>query len=272
MALDAALHIAAGRSWAGRKVRQGGVVYVASEAGRGTRKRIVAALRHHEMVSSLPFALLTVAPDLGQRDSDADVLANDILAQIPDSFDPKLIVLDTLARSMVGSDESGSAGMGLFVENAGRLGRTLGAAVLAVHHMGKDRLRGMRGSSALLGAIDALWEIDPEDPGTVRIAKMKDDADNLAVPFSLTRVVVDDDADGDPITTCIVTTGLVKTTSLREGAENTVRNKDQEGGDKPEGEEITSSTEAFLVAFKNSSTDMVASIAARNTSLQTSGR
>ena len=195
--LDAALHVAAGRNWAGRRVRQAGVVYIASEGGIGMRRRVVAGARHHGMDASVPFALVTAAPDLGQRDGDADRLADEILAQVPAGFRPGLVVLDTLARSMVGGDETGASGMGIFIHNAARLGRALGATVMPIHHMGKDASAGMRGSSALLSAADAVWEIDPEQPGLMRLIKMKEDADNLRFSFALERVVIDHDSDGD---------------------------------------------------------------------------
>ena len=162
IALDAALHVADGRPWAGLRVRQAGVIYVAAEGKHGMRRRIVAALRHYKMPPSLPFALVTVAPELGRRESDADRLARDILDQVPADFRPRLVILDTLARSMVGGDETGAAGMGVFIDNAERLGGILNATVMPIHHMGKDVSQGMRGSSALLGAADAIWEIDPE--------------------------------------------------------------------------------------------------------------
>ena len=168
------------------------------------RRRVVAALRQHKMDPSLPFALITVAPDLGRREHDADRLAEDILAQVPPGFRPELVILDTLARSMVGGDETGAADMGVFIESATRLGLLLGATIMPIHHMGKDSSAGMRGSSALLGAVDAVWEIDPDTAGSLRLAKMKDDADKLRLSFSLRRVVLDHDLESDPITSCVV--------------------------------------------------------------------
>ena len=166
LALDAALHIAAGRAWAGRKVRAGGVVYVASEAGRGTLKRIVAALGHHGLDRSLPFGLLTIAPDLGQREGDADALAGEILAQVPPGLRHSANRPSTHWHEAWSEATSRARrAWASLLENADRLAKRLGAAILVVHHMGKDRERGMRGSSALLGAIEALWEIDPEDAG-----------------------------------------------------------------------------------------------------------
>ena len=213
VALDVALHVADGRAWMGRKVRQAGVVYVAAEAGRGMRKRIVAALRHHHFPRSLPLALITVAPKLGHREGDARLLADDIVAQLPDGFRPGLIVIDTLARAMAGCDESGTAGMSVFIENAETLGRELGAIVWAVHHSGKDLDRGMRGSSALLGAADAVWRIVPDEDNpletSIRIEKMKEEEDKLDLPFALERVDLEPHRDGEPRSSCAVIPRLV---------------------------------------------------------------
>ncbi len=131
----------------------------------------------------------------------------DILDQVPPGFRPGLVILDTLARSMVGGDETGAAGMGVFIDNAERLGRTLKATIMPIHHMGKDVNQGMRGSSTLLGAADAIWEIDPEGRNELRLAKMKEGADDLRLTFALQRVVIDHDVEGDPITSCVVSIG-----------------------------------------------------------------
>src|SRR3954453_12702372 len=48
-ALDLALHVAAGKEWRGRRVRQGGVVYVAAEGGHGINNRVVAFKRHRDV-------------------------------------------------------------------------------------------------------------------------------------------------------------------------------------------------------------------------------
>ena len=49
--------------------------------------------------------------------------------------------------------------MGIFINNINILRQYYGCTVLVVHHNGKDSSRGMRGSSALRGAIDSEFEI-----------------------------------------------------------------------------------------------------------------
>lgn len=223
IALDAALHVASGRRWMGRKVRQAGVVYVAAEAGRGMRKRIVAARRHHGLPSSLPLALVTAAPQLGFRDGDADLLAKEIAAQLPEDFRLGLIVVDTLARTMAGGDESGSAGMGTFIDNVERLGAKVGALVVVVHHSGKDLDRGMRGSSALVAASNAVWRImsDKQDAGLtlLHVEKMKEEEGKFDLPFTLQRFDLEPDRDGEPRSSCVVSQGPALVASSQPGPE-----------------------------------------------------
>ena len=75
---------------------------------------------------------------------------------------------------------------------------------MPVHHTGKDLDRGMRGSSALLAAADAVWRVEP---ARFSVEKMKEDRAGFEVPFVLRRTAVGTDADGDDITTHVVEVG-----------------------------------------------------------------
>lgn len=120
-------------------------------------------------------------------------------------FSPRLIVLDTLARTILGLDELSSRDMGIFVRNAERIGERLGALVMPVHHTGKDEGRGMRGSSALNGAADAQWQLRRDARGILfNVEKMKDGPSGFDVRFDLEEVEVGTDADGDAVTTRVV--------------------------------------------------------------------
>lgn len=207
LALDAALHVAAGRPWAGCRVdaRGQGVVYVASEGARGFRTRVVAAVANGGFPPDLPFALVEEAPDLG-RNGDLAMLISDIEDQ-SDSLGivPRLIVLDTLARSMAELSENDSQGMNTFIGNARRLSRTFGALVMPVHHSGKELDRGMRGSSALQGAADAIWCLKVEGGARrFEVEKMKDGAGGASRSFKLEKHVLGIDADGDEMSTLVV--------------------------------------------------------------------
>lgn len=226
LALDVALHVAAGRTWAGKTTKQAGVIYIASEGSSGFRKRVVAACRHHGIPKTTPFGLISTPPNLGTGTRDADDLITSVRDQADAlGFTPALIILDTLARSMDGADENSPRDMGVFVSNAERIGQELGALVVAVHHSGKDADKGMRGSSALHGASAIEWEVSSDDAGrSARVAKNKDGEAGMFFMFQMFRVEVGRDDDGDPVTTMITEVGSeVKHDEAGETSKNKTR-------------------------------------------------
>lgn len=206
LALDVALHVAAGKAWGGRPVRKGGVVYVASEGGQGFRKRVVAARATLGDAEDVRFALVTTAPNLG-RDGDTAELIEQIRAQTGAlGWEPQLIVIDTLSRSVEDMNESSSQDVMRFVSNAELISKAFGCVVMPVHHTGKDESKGMRGSSALHGSADAEWLVSrPEDAGPrqMSVEKMKDGEDKLRLRYDLVKVDLGADLDGQRITTCV---------------------------------------------------------------------
>ena len=72
---------------------------------------------------------------------------------------PVLTMFDTLARCTVGADENAAKDMGRVVEALDATRDASAGHVSAVHHAGKDTTKGMRGSSALLGAVDTVIEL-----------------------------------------------------------------------------------------------------------------
>lgn len=205
LALDVALHVALGLPWASQRVEQTGVVYVAAEGAAGFRRRVVAA-RERLSAWEAPFAMIDAAPNLGASPGDGAELVASIRSQsLPMGWVPGLVVIDTTARVIPGLEENSAKDMGRFIESADYIARELRCMVLLVHHSGKNADAGMRGSSALYGACDAVWSISNENGvRTVTLAKSKDGADNLAWSFSLAVVEIGTDDDGEPITTCVV--------------------------------------------------------------------
>jgi len=162
IALDYALRIA----------QHAPVVYVAAEGETGYADRKNAWISHfRNNPGSLYFCFNTVRMlDLQNVKSFTD-------AVIPIS--PKLIVIDTLARCMVGGDENSARDMGLFVESCDQIKQQLDAAVLVVHHTGKNSAS-ERGSSALRGACESMIELSNDDGLiTLSCSKSKD-----AQPFA----------------------------------------------------------------------------------------
>jgi hypothetical protein len=143
------------------------VVYVAAEGSAGYKARKNAWRKHHGMPTGGLYFYLDAVPMLDPSAVDA------FIDQITPT-EPKLVVLDTLARCMLGGDENSAKDMGLFIEACGRIQRATGAAVLVIHHTGKNGSN-ERGSSALRGAADVMVELSNED-GTIvlQCSKVKD--------------------------------------------------------------------------------------------------
>lgn len=173
-ALDLAACVATGRPWGTSQTERGRVLYVLGEGAAGTGKRLDAWSLYHAEVDSLA-DLVWLPEPVNLTDSDKLDSQVDSLVALCRDLGVSLIVLDTLARCTVGADENSARDMGLVVEALDRLKDSTGAAVLVVHHTGKDKSKGMRGSSALLGAADVVVEVTgSEGRVTLRVDQAKD--------------------------------------------------------------------------------------------------
>ena len=72
-----------------------------------------------------------------------------------------VIIIDTMARAMVGTDENSAKDMSAFIHQCDHLRERFGCSVIVVHHTGHDGSRG-RGSSARYAAADAEIIINAE--------------------------------------------------------------------------------------------------------------
>lgn len=217
VALDLAAAIAQGLEWRGRKVKQGRVVYVAAEGATGFRKRLKAYARARGIaVADLDECLFVVdaAPNLMIKDD-----ALDLCKAIQACGKVVMVVIDTLAQTMPGANENAGEDVGKALQHCKGIHRATGAAVLLVHHAGKDASKGARGWSGLRAACDAELEVSKTDEGRkIKSTKEKDDQDGLEWGFSLARVVLDLDEDGDEITSCAVVEAAVPPPSKKSGA------------------------------------------------------
>jgi hypothetical protein len=201
---DAAMHIARGIPYRGRRVQAGGVVYLALEGGEGFRRRIEAYRRRHD-VGDVPFHLVTDRLDLvGQHER----LILEIKAQLGIKDDligaPALVVIDTLNRSLAGS-ESSDEDMSAYVQAADAIREAFQCAILIVHHCGVDGSR-PRGHTSLTGAADAQLAVSRDGAGNivVTVEWMKDGAEGDVSLSGLEEVELGPDDDGEMITSCIV--------------------------------------------------------------------
>ncbi len=201
-ALYMAEHIAHHWPWCGRKVRGGTVVYIAAEGGLGLEERLIAFRQHHGVdQADVPLYVIPASIDLCSADSDTKTL----IGEIERLGTVRLIVIDTLARALAGGNENAPDDMGAFVLNCDRIREATGAAVLVVHHSGKDQSRGGRGHSSLKAAVDTEILVENVDSlVTVTVTKQRDYPSGDIFTFKLEPVEIGTDEDGDPITSCVL--------------------------------------------------------------------
>ena len=204
VALNIGLAISEGKTWCGRKVSQGPVVYVAAEGAIGLRTRLAAAKERIGHANNIPFYLVAAFPDFGKNSGDAAVLGEQVLEALSGAT-PRLIIVDTLARALGEGDENG-AGMQSFIKNAEELAEQCKCLVLAVHHERKSQSGGLRGHSSLAGAAVAYWKVKKKTglEAQIYIEASKDDADGGLLTARLKQVQLPPSDDGEPETTLIV--------------------------------------------------------------------
>lgn len=196
----------------GLRTRQTGVLYLGAEDPDGLAMRI-AALRQEHGSEKPPF--LFVPAPAGFNAADPDHMAELIATarERAGEFAARgapvgLVVADTFSRAMPGLDENSAPAMSDAIGKLADLGRELDALVLIVHHTGKDVLRGLRGHSSLLAALDVSLEVQRDgDKRTLRLVKSKNAKDGLEWPFELKPVQLGTDEDGDAISSCVAEIG-----------------------------------------------------------------
>jgi hypothetical protein len=200
---DIAQHIATGTHWRDKRVSQGLVVYVASEAGSSIIKRFVGwrDTRLSDSAGRIPLAILTRGPNLLNM-VELEKLAEQLEDLQEEAGLPlAMTIFDTLSRSIPGGDENNAQDMTMAVNAADYLRERFKCATAYVHHSGKDPSKGARGHSALFAAADLVIGIQDR---VATVEKVRDGVSGERFPFSLEPIEVGKDADGDPVLTCLL--------------------------------------------------------------------
>jgi hypothetical protein len=205
LGLDWSLSVASGRPWFGRAVKRGPVLYVAAEGSRGLAKRVNVWKQERSIsfddfvgVHFIAQQVVLVRKSLGQANHrDAHRIIATWKAALKEAAlkeFPALVVVDTVARSMVNANEDSAQDMGSFVDAVDRIRRELGGAtMLAIHHDTKTK-NIIRGSGALPAAADTVIQVAKDGRGTVSLVcrKQKDSDPFKAILLTLTPVTLPD--------------------------------------------------------------------------------
>ena len=184
VALDLALSIALGVSWLGHDVMPGGAFYLAAEGRGGLGQRVAAwKARHESLGHTLGVGFATSALNLLEPIA-ASRIVRTVETHSAIRSPCQLIVVDTLARSMIG-DENDTGDMSRLIATVDRVRELTNATVLLVHHTRKDSDL-ERGSSALRGGVDTLIFCQEGDDGRQLVCQKQKDAEAFApIPFTL---------------------------------------------------------------------------------------
>jgi AAA domain len=201
--LDLFMHVALdGWEYRGQRTKHGAVVYLAPEGGNGFGGRVEAFRRHHQLAGqSAPFFLVPAPINLVK---DSKALIGCIRQQVGDEHKPVAVIIDTLNRSLVGS-ESDDKDMAAYIKAADAIGEAFGCVVPIVHHCGIEGNR-PRGHTSLTGAAQAQLSVKRDATGNVivEVEWMKDGQEGAKVASRLEVVEVGTDEYGEAITSCVV--------------------------------------------------------------------
>lgn len=200
LTLDALAAVSNGQDWFGRRTMRVPVTYVGLEGEAGLRNRIYARIKEHGPLGDM----LVTTEKLDLRNPD-DVLRLLQTMRHHNRFGG-IVCIDTMAKSAPGMDENSSSDMSVYIKAMETIAEEAQGCVLLVHHSGKDGDRGPRGHSSFLAGIDAAIQVVKVNGHSRKweTKKVKDGADDVEEPFSLTAVEIGTDQWGSPEHSCII--------------------------------------------------------------------
>ncbi len=194
VAADFVYAVLTGQSWHGKGVKQGSVVYVATEGAEGFGKRLAALRQRAGNPSEAPFILVTRPVNLLDS-QDVQRFIGYIKTLGTPEYPVRLIVFDTLNGCMpTVEDENSNPAMSKAERGARDIAESVHAFALLVHHTGKNGANA-RGGYALECNTDARLRLGdantkPLRPwGVVKLYNEKQRDDKLQEPLTFTADV-----------------------------------------------------------------------------------
>ena len=179
----------------------GAVVYCAFEGAHGYKKRAEALRRHHEVPDGEEVPLYLV-PGRANMIKEYPLLIAAVREQLMGEV-PRTIVLDTLNKSLVGS-ESKDVDMAAYIVAAEALRDAFDCVVIIIHHCGYDETH-PRGHTSLTGAVDAEFEVVREGMlVTVKNVTMRDGPEGFEIRSAAEVVDVGEDINGKVLTSLVI--------------------------------------------------------------------
>jgi AAA domain/Bifunctional DNA primase/polymerase, N-terminal/Primase C terminal 1 (PriCT-1) len=150
IALGMAFCLASGVPWQGHDVSGGPVLYLATEGHASLPDRVRALCSHHALEHIPQLKFLNRGVDL------TDPAFLSVFADLVESQQPTLLIVDTMARAIGNGDENSSRDTNALIGNLEALReRCPGLTVLVLHHPAKTS-GDLRGSSAIKASADLV--------------------------------------------------------------------------------------------------------------------
>lgn len=165
LALAISAAIAEGRECFGRQTTKGLVIYLATESPSSVRTR-VQALKRHYGVTLENLVIVQVPINFYSGDGDAQDVIELVRVVEEQTCKPVMMIVgDTLARMSAGADENRGSDMGPVMARFDAVAKETGAAMLIIHHNGKNTAAGARGWSGIRAHIDTEIEVVSDETG-----------------------------------------------------------------------------------------------------------
>ena len=216
LATDLALSICRGQPWFNKTVKKGAVVYVAAESGHGVAAlRLPAYKEYHALEYSADLPMLTIprAPNFFFDEDAVKRLIEEIrLFQAYCGEPVQALFLDTFAAISRGADEIKGEHVGKIRGRVQSIVDAIGCAVIIIHHMnaGGEKVRGHGSITADAdGVLLVREESERKDANGRKIRKvwpqkLKEGEKGWSMEFTLKKVFLGDDPEGEEITSCVV--------------------------------------------------------------------
>lgn len=217
MAINLAVCLSSGKPFFGHLVRERvGVLYVAGE-GQGTigaRRR--AAKLHLSIDAPLPIKIIKNLPRIKNREQ-AMITARNLRAIAEEmglrfGIQMGAVILDTVSTIFQIENENDNAEMTKFGLMMRDMGREMDMAPIALHHLGKDTDRGLRGASSFEGVANhMLTVLAPKNNATgevekrsINILKTRIGEAGPMSGFEFKSILIGRDEDGEDEYSCAI--------------------------------------------------------------------
>ncbi|MBB4003234.1 AAA family ATPase [Aurantimonas endophytica] len=182
IAINLALAVASGSSWAGIPVKQGGVLYLPAEDYTGVCDRLAAASEAAGIDhNGAPLWVKRFSEEALSLYEDAKNLKQET------GFDLRLVVVDTLSAAFVDEDQDRAAGATKIMRRLQVIQERHKCAVLVIHHTGKGGGNRPTGSGVFWNRSDMVLRADQCAGFTkLTVDKRRDGRDGASFQYEIT--------------------------------------------------------------------------------------